>query len=170
MFSEKLCQILGFLNVYKIYMRFYFAYGSNMNPERLKSRGVEFLNFKPAILRDYKLTFNKISGEGYGYANIEPHTGGKVEGILYELKNPEEAIYNLDWYEGYPYHYDRIILPVETDNGIVKAITYIATPQMLGKNLRPTHEYLSNLLVPCKMALLSEEYCRELKKWLSKKA
>jgi gamma-glutamylcyclotransferase len=149
-------------------MKFYFAYGSNMNPARLKARGVEFLEMKPAVLKGYRLTFNKICrtyGSSYGCATIEPCEGGKVEGILFELEDPSTAVENLDLYEGYPTHYDRIIVEVETDEGIKKAFTYIANPWVLGNDLLPHPEYLAHLLVPCKMGLLSEEYCRELKRW-----
>jgi len=149
-------------------MRFYFAYGSNMNPARLIERGVEFSQMKPALLKGYKLTFNKICrsyGEGYGCATIEPSENGKVEGILFELVNPSLAIKNLDGYEGYPYHYDRIIVEVETTEGIQKAVTYIANPWVLGRNLFPHPRYLAHLLVPCEKGFLSKEYCKELQKW-----
>ena len=38
----------------------YFAYGSNMDQQRMISRGVIFSNMKSATLNDYELKFNKI--------------------------------------------------------------------------------------------------------------
>jgi len=62
----------------------YFAYGSNMNPERMRQRGIKFSKREHAILEGWKLVFNKIASRNpnKGYANIERKEGSIVKGIL----------------------------------------------------------------------------------------
>ena len=146
-------------------MKYYFAYGSNMNPNRMEERGAYFRSYRRAVLKGYKLRFNKRSIKGFGCANIEPAENQVVEGVLYELENPEEAINELDYYEGYPSHYGRKVLTVVTEDGEeVDAIVYIANPEVVDDSLKPTKNYLSNLLKACEMGILSEEYCEKLRK------
>ena len=141
----------------------YFAYGSNMNQERLKERGVEFENPRSAILRDYILKFNKINSkvENAGYANIEASAGSIVEGILYEVT--EDGLKSLDKYEGVGSgDYCRKEVEVFTkDNKPHLAITYIACPEKIRDNLKPTKEYLNHLLKG--KNFLSFEYYEKLK-------
>jgi len=142
----------------------YFAYGSNMDPERMRSRGIRFSKRVHAVLRGYILRFNKVSSRNprEGYANIVPHKGGIVEGIRYEI--PDEDIYKLDKFEGYPYHYNRIEVDVELDDGRrVRAVTYIAQPDKVREGLKPSRGYLKHLLAG--KDILSESYYEMLKSW-----
>ena len=142
----------------------YFAYGSNMDPDRMRERGVNFLKREHAILEGWRLEFNKVSSRNpeEGYANIVKDENSVVEGILYEIDDLDLKI--LDRYEGYPSHYERIKVVVRMDNGEnVEAVTYIAKPDKVKDGLKPSREYLNHLLKGCD--LLSEEYCRKLRKW-----
>ncbi|SMP11314.1 Cation transport regulator ChaC [Desulfurobacterium pacificum] len=146
-------------------MKYYFAYGSNMNPERMKDRGADFKSLRRAILKGYKLVFNKKSKRYGGCANIEPDENAIVEGVLYELKEPEIAIKRLDFYEGYPENYDRVKVTVETEDGEkIKAFTYIAQPRYIDSTVRPSKRYLAHLLKACELGLLSPQYCEKIKR------
>ena len=141
----------------------YFAYGSNMDPERMRKRGIRFSRREHAVLEGYRLEFNKVSSQNprEGYANIVEDAESVVEGILYEIK--ESDLRKLDKFEGYPSHYRRTRVYVKLDNGErVEAITYIAQPEKVKSGLRPSNKYLSHLLRGCD--LLSEEYCEKLKR------
>lgn len=124
----------------------YFAYGSNMNAERMKSRGIDFTSRVFARLDDYKLVFNKkASGGNKTFANIESSEGSHVEGALYEF--PDEQIGNLDRCEGHPYHYKREELTVlDQDGQSVSAMVYIAHPDKIASDLLPDRDYLDHLL------------------------
>ena len=100
----------------------YFAYGSNMNPARMKERGVMFYSRELLILPGYSLKFHKITphGPNTGVANIVPDEKGVVEGILYEIT--WAGIRNLDKYEGYPTEYNRLKLKVTLSEGTEKEI------------------------------------------------
>lgn len=145
----------------------YFAYGSNMDEERMKSRRIAFTKRVPAILYGYKLTFNKMTDvKGFGYATIEKGKSKDfVEGILYTVN--KLGIMTLDRFEGYPYHYNRIDIKVCSDGIECHAITYIATPEVLGKKLIPFPEYLDHLLAG--KEFLSDEYFNFLESFVSPK-
>jgi gamma-glutamylcyclotransferase (GGCT)/AIG2-like uncharacterized protein YtfP len=140
----------------------YFAYGSNMNPERMRERNINFSSREHAILRGWKLEFNKEASRNpkEGYANIVPDENGIVEGILYEIQDSD--LHKLDRCEGYPKHYCRRDIEVQLDNGQkVMATTYVANPSKVKEGLKPTREYLDHLLKGCD--ILSKEYCKNLK-------
>ncbi len=143
----------------------YFAYGSNMNPEQMKKRGIRFKKRERAVIKGWRLEFNKMASRNpdrEGYANIVKDDKEFVEGILYEIA--EKDIQKLDRYEGCPNHYYRISVKVilESSNE-VEAITYIANPNKVKEGLKPSKEYLSHLLKGCD--LLSKEYCEKLRKY-----
>lgn len=125
----------------------YFAYGSNMDSERIKKRGINYSKREAANLKDYTLKFNKVACENTndGYANIESQKGEMVEGILYEINQTD--ISNLDKFEGCPKHYERIKVKVTLINKkVIDAIAYIAHPSKTKEGLKPRKEYLEYLL------------------------
>ena len=143
-------------------IKIYFAYGSNMNPERMKERGVNFLSRKRAILYGWRLEFNKeaLRNPKEGYANIVKDENSFVEGCIYEIK--EDDFKKLDKYEGYPEHYYRVEVKVRMDDGDeVDAITYVANPNKVKEGLKPSKEYLDHLLKGSD--LLSDDYINKLK-------
>jgi gamma-glutamylcyclotransferase len=133
-------------------MKWYFAYGSNMNPvrlveERLKPKGVEMGERVGGRLDGWQLTFNKCARKpaGSGAGNIVPMAGAVVHGTLNAL--PDAGFEVLDLWEGVANgHYTRRTVPVlRADTGVeIDAITYVAL--LTGEGLRPTREYLGHLL------------------------
>lgn len=139
----------------------YFAYGSNMNPRRMESRGVEVYSMKSAYLNDYELAFNKLSSSlrGEGFANIRTNPQSRVEGILYEINATGMA--NLDYYEKYPFEYDRIMFEVvHSGSENIMAYAYIAQPGRMAPSLKPRRNYLNHLLSA--EGYLSTEYIARL--------
>ena len=82
----------------------YFAYGSNLNHERMQRRCRDSEYIKNFILEGYKLSFCAVS-RSYGVANIVKRTGSKVPGGLWEISESDEK--ELDIYEGYPTLYEK---------------------------------------------------------------
>ncbi len=140
---------------------YYFAYGSNMDSKRMVKRGVEFFERKRGILHGFKLAFNKISSNNpqEGFANIVECKNSAVEGIIYKIN--QQSLNKLDMYEGYPEHYIRNIVDIETDSDTVEAIVYAANPKKIDENLLPKEEYLNYLLGGCDY--LSDGYCKMLR-------
>ena len=104
----------------------YFAYGSNLNPERMRRRIPDARPVGRATLRGWRLVERL-------YADIEKARGGRVEGVLY-LVTPTE-LRRLDAYEGYPNVYNcvKVIVHAELMGNRatryrIPAFTYAMTP------------------------------------------
>lgn len=141
----------------------YFSYGSNMDPDRMKRKGVAFRERRHAVLKGYRLDFNKVSSRNpeEGFGNLVLDHGGFVEGVLYDIL--EEDILKLDPYEGYPEHYDRKYFAVSVEpEGFLDAIAYVAKPDQTRENLKPRKDYVERLIKGSD--LLSPAYVDTLKK------
>ena len=141
----------------------YFAYGSNMDPIRMKNRRIDFLDRKKGILNDYKLVFNKkaSSNPKMGYANIEKELGAIVEGVLYRIKG--EDFFKLDHFEGFPKHYTKIDVIIKNDKDEkIESITYKAQKDEIQENIKPSKKYIRHLLA-AKDVLSKDYYCSLLK-------
>lgn len=140
----------------------YFAYGSNMNQERMTERGINFTSRKFSILKNYKLVFNKKAKSGdFTFANVESSENDFVEGALYEFPNNE--IEKLDKYEGFPEHYYKTTITIiDTDGNSNDAIIYIAQENKIVNGFYPKKEYLNHILKG--KDILSNAYFENLKK------
>jgi len=142
----------------------YFAYGSNMNEQRMREREIAFSNRCAAHLSGYHLKFNKVaqSNDRKGYANIVVNDSGLVEGALYDVDMT--TLPKLDKCEGYPNHYLKvpIKLALPPNNKEVCAITYIAHPNKIRDGLKPSRDYLEHLLAG--KDILSKPYFEWLKR------
>ena len=140
---------------------YYFAYGSNMDPERMRERLGRLPERKAASLAGWILKFNKIASRNprEGYANIMQQNGAVTEGILYDITDAETG--KLDVKEGYPDHYNKVALQVRLGNDTeVRAMTYVAQHDKVNDSLKPSRDYLRHLLAD--MEFLSEGYIRKL--------
>ena len=148
-------------------LSWYFAYGSNMDADRLFAvrlvpAGVAAGPRIAGRLDGWVLTFDKQAREpaGAGAGNIMPRDGGVVHGTLNLL--PRRGFEVLDGYEGVTSgHYERRTVPVRRgdDGTTVQAITYVALKTAPG--LRPTRQYLGYLLAG--QDLLPPDYLRRLR-------
>ena len=99
--------------------RFYFAYGSNMNPDRIRERIPGARLVGKAIIKGWKLAERL-------YADIERSRGSRVEGVGYLVNETER--FRLDSYEGYPHIYGYIHVDAWLDaEHKVSAFTYAMT-------------------------------------------
>lgn len=86
----------------------YFAYGSNMNPARVRERGLEVMACCGASLEGVRLVFDKVSRRhpNFAHANIVYAPGERVEGVLYRLASAAEIL-KMDPFERAPWNYGR---------------------------------------------------------------
>lgn len=137
-------------------MLHYFAYGSNMNKDRMHERVGYVLESMPGILSGWRLVFNKKARDGTSvYANIVPDPDGEVQGCVYQVTRDD--IDTLDGYEGYPAHYDRKEIQLLANTEMISAVVYIAAPEMICDDLKPTRDYLNHLLAG--KEYLTPSYC-----------
>ena len=99
-------------------MKYYIAYGSNLNVSQMSMRCPDAKIYGVGELKDYELLFK---GQAFqAYLTIEPKDGSSVPVAIWEVSHKDEQ--NLDFYEGYPLLYDKHT--VKLDNGI-EAFVYI---------------------------------------------
>jgi cation transport regulator ChaC len=140
----------------------YFAYGSNMDENRLKERIGEFERGKVAFLKGYRLVFDKSADSPQvGYANIISHKEKTVIGVLYELTDKQLLI--LDDYEGIAHNqYKRGSVNVwDERKQSIEAITYLATD--CESDLKPYKWYLDYLINGAEQHYFPNEYLKMLK-------
>lgn len=96
-------------------MRYYIAYGSNLNIRQMKSRCPHARVVGTAEIKDYRLLF-KGSQSG-AYLTVEKEKGHSVPVGIWEVDEMDER--NLDRYEGFPafYYKENMRLPVKDDAG-----------------------------------------------------
>ncbi|HRE21576.1 MAG TPA: gamma-glutamylcyclotransferase [Rhabdaerophilum sp.] len=132
--------------------RWYFAYGSNMNParlfgERMVGNGIEHGRRLPASLPGWRLAFNKPWSrfDGAGAANIVRDAAAVVHGTINEL--PEAGFDVLDRYEGVAGgHYIRAdVMVLDGEGQNTTAMTYVSRYR-LTEGLKPACAYLAHLL------------------------
>ena len=98
---------------------FYFAYGSNMNPDRIRERIPQARLVGKATIKGWRLVERL-------YADIECAKGCTVEGVLYLVNQTE--LYRLDAYEGFPNIYGSVQVNAWLDaKHCVAAQTYMMT-------------------------------------------
>jgi gamma-glutamylcyclotransferase len=134
-------------------MAYYFAYGSNMDVERLEGErlnpeGIFSTSRCLGRLDGYRLLFNKPSAYfvGAGAANIELQHESYIFGTLNEM--PETGLVVLDRYENVASRqYERVLVCVFNydTNSFVEATAYISKERN-DNRLRPRSGYMSHLL------------------------
>lgn len=136
----------------------YFAYGANMNHEKMRSRspGSQFLG--RAKLDSYQFVYNgKSKVRGGGVGNIVPKKGSVVWGGLYEIT--QEDLVALDEFEWYPNYYQRKNFVVKDDLG--KAFEAMAYYREVEKPNPPYESYRAEVLQGAKDCGLPEDYINQ---------
>lgn len=140
----------------------YFAFGSNLSERLMRERGTMFFTRERAILRGFRVVFNIWKDDGFGYANIIPYEESTVHGALYVCKKGSLA--KLDEHEAG--RLGRVKVQVEKESGeVVEAIAYQAYEEYVTNGLKPSDNYLNEILegediIPKEYA----DYFRGLKK------
>ncbi len=119
-------------------VKFYVAYGSNMNLEQMSHRCPKAKVVGTAILKDYKLTFR---GRYKGVANIEPCKDKSVPIVLWEITEDCETA--LDLYEGYPNFYIKKEVEVLINDKSRTAMVYIMASEYTNMVAAPTEYYFN---------------------------
>lgn len=99
-------------------MKYYIAYGSNLNVEQMHRRCPDAKIYKTYELKDYELLFKGVPYNAY--LTIEPKAGCLVPVAIWEVSEADEV--SLDRYEGYPVLYDKQTMKL--DDG-TEAFVYI---------------------------------------------
>ena len=85
----------------------YFAYGSNLNTDRLTTC-IEATALHTATIADYALSFNKLSVDSSAKANIMQSHGDNVLGVIYRISRSQLPALNKAEGKGYGYSIKRM--------------------------------------------------------------
>ncbi len=121
-------------------MKYYIAYGSNLNKAQMAIRCPDAVPVCSALLENMTLVF-KGNARGCGVATVEPMIGSDVPIGVWRISNDDEKA--LDRYEGYPYLYIKKTVRIHVDGREVKAMIYIMT---LGHVIVPPSEGYYNTI------------------------
>lgn len=119
-----------------------FAYGSNMNVNRLKQRVPSATKICNASLAGYKFSFNKRSNDGSGKGNIQQTNIDEdvVVGVVFEIDEAEKPA--LDAVEGLGSGYNQTVIDLLDENGeTFQAQVYVADANAVDDNLLPYDWY-----------------------------
>ena len=104
-------------------MKYYLAYGSNLNKEQMAHRCHGARPVCAYIMMDWQPVFRR------GYLTIEPKEGAEVPCGVWEISDQDEK--NLDRYEGFPRFYRKehflaqVPDPEELTGKLVTALAYV---------------------------------------------
>ena len=107
-------------------MKYYLAYGSNLNKEQMMFRCPDSEPVCSFILLNYEPVFRR------GYLTIEPKDGAKAPCGVWKISDQDEK--SLDRYEGFPKFYRKELIsvlvpdPEELTGKMVTAMAYIMQP------------------------------------------
>lgn len=105
-------------------MKYYIAYGSNLNLDQMFRRCPGAIVIGSAVIKGHKLVFRGNSRSGV--ANIEPSAGEQVPVGIWAITPDDEVA--LDRYEGYPFLYTKKFYTVTVNGRRIRAMAYIMTP------------------------------------------
>jgi len=146
-----------------------FAYGSNINLNRIRARVPSARKINNAVLSGYQLQFNKKSNDGSSKATISSSADkeDRVWGVLYEIDQAEKS--NLDVAEGLGKGYNELMLTLDVDGYKVQASAYVADQNFIDDELVPYDWYIDYILLGAKQNAFPEYYIEKLQKINSKK-
>ena len=141
-------------------MNYYFAYGSNLHPLRLRERvpSAEFVSV--AGYQGHRIVFEKRGRDGSGKCTLVYTDCGEdiAYGAIYTLDPEHKPI--LDRYEGPGYRERQIT--VDCDGSIFTCFTYIARQSHRSNNLMPYHWYKQLVMAGARYHRFPEYYISAL--------
>jgi cation transport regulator ChaC len=107
----------------------YFAYGSNLEPDRFRARVGPWVECRSAVLDNFRLRFSgEVRSEGGGGAFVEPAGGDRTYGAVYRIDREQLKV--LDGVELSPRRNvsgraERLCTQVNTPQGPIDAELYV---------------------------------------------
>ena len=146
-----------------------FAYGSNMNLNRLKNRVPSALKISNGFIEGFSLECSKVSKDSSGKATVFKTDNKEdfVWGVLFEIDQKDKAL--LDRAEGLNFGYDELVIEVNDGKEFHKAQIYIANDKSIDEGLKPYNWYKAFITEGAKENRLPIDYVRKLESLNSEK-
>lgn len=119
--------------------KLYGAYGSNLNFEQMAHRCTTARFLGVGTIDGYMLEFR---GKACGVANVVPCEGGSVPVGIWLIEPADEAA--LDRYEGFPWLYNKLDIPVKFGGRITPVMFYVMDAELPVR--LPSEEYFNTIL------------------------
>lgn len=151
---------------------YYFAYGTNVNLKDMgtwcelrKIRHIRIISKQPAILKDFQLVFDHYSAEYNGsIANVHPHPGEQVHGVLYNLL--DEDFWIIKKKNGVPgicaEYVDPITVYLYDRSPVHRVKLFVVPDERCQPDLKPSEEYLRIIIEGARTENLSPAYISKL--------
>ena len=143
-------------------MLYYFAYGSNLHPFRLRERVPSAQLVGAVELGQHSLAFEKKSKDGSSKCNLV-HTRKEsdlVYGAIYELEPTHKV--DLDRHEGKGSGYEDGEIALEFQGKQYECFTYFAEPSYIDHDLNPYHWYKNLVLLGAEYLRFPDAYIRSI--------
>jgi gamma-glutamylcyclotransferase len=152
--------------------RYYFAYGSNMNEEQMRSLGVRPLSIAVAKLPEHRISFHGYSRTWDGAEEtVVAAPGRDVWGVIYKLRRSDGNTLDSDKdvrLDGTGAHF---LFPTTVlDTGGKKHLVLLYKKDILGAPEKPSREYLDFIVQGALQRGLPSSYIEELRRIESGKA
>ncbi len=138
----------------------YFAFGSNLNHNRLRQRIGYFDTLGVACLSQHQLVFHKQGGDLSGKCTVVAHPDHTVWGVIYGI-NPQQK-QKLDYFEGVGHGYSAVYYDLEHRGKTVNALLYQAQLDAMDEALLPFDWYKAYVLSGAKFHRLPEHYIEQI--------
>ncbi len=139
----------------------YFAYGSFLDSETLRTHCPRARFVARAVLPNFEVQFNFMSRTyGGGVTGVEPAPGRTAMGVVYDV--PQTEMEHLDTIEAVPegFYYRQKVLVVDEGGNLLEAETYRTTDPK--GPFTPTRKYLSLMIKGAKEHELDLDYIKDL--------
>jgi len=140
----------------------YFAYGSNMLTERLRTRVPSAEPVATARLPGWTLRFHKRSQDGSGKCNVVEASDESttVHGVLFEFATDDLSALDAAEHRGHGYERQRV--HPQTPDQTVEAFAYVAQPAYVDDALRPYDWYRTVVMAGAHQHALPPRYRNSL--------
>ncbi len=141
----------------------YFAYGSFLDSETLRTHCPSAKFVTRAVLPNFEVQFNFMSRTyGGGVTGVEPAPGRMARGVVYDV--PQTEMEHLDTIEAVPegLYYRQKVLVVDDGGSLLEADTYRTTDPK--GPFKPTRRYLGLMIKGAKEHELDPGYIEELER------
>ena len=141
--------------------KLYVAYGSNLHIGQMAHRCPTAKVVGASWLNGQRLLFR--GGHGGAVATVEPHKGGKVPVLAWEITPTDELA--LDRYDGFPYLYRKEKVKINLDGKRRTAMVYVMNTEGRGGEHRPLNQpgagYYTTILDGYKVAGFDVDILRQ---------
>ncbi|MEO0974224.1 MAG: gamma-glutamylcyclotransferase family protein [Pseudomonadota bacterium] len=141
----------------------YFAYGSNMHPERLRQRVPSREVIATSVLSGFRLTFHKRGGDGSGKCAVLPaEASAAVHGVIYRMSPSHRPALDLaENTHGGGYVATEVAVDAP-DGRRFEAFTYVPPSNQIDASLKPFDWYKAFVVEGARHHGLPQDYLDEL--------